>query len=96
MAFRPAAATPKRTSRSTTPGTCTSTSGCRRTPVRFPIGVPALPGIDPCPQLEERGGIWRFKADVVGQKYSKDGALRVGHAPARCARVARRDISMQR
>jgi glucose/arabinose dehydrogenase len=36
------------------------------------------PGIDPCPQLEERGGIWRFKADTVGQKYSKEARYASG------------------
>ena len=36
------------------------------------------PGIDPCPQLEERGGIWRFKADVVGQKYTKEARFASG------------------
>lgn len=25
------------------------------------------PGMDPCPQLEDRGGIWRFRADRTGQ-----------------------------
>jgi glucose/arabinose dehydrogenase len=25
------------------------------------------PGMDPCPQLEREGGIWRFRADVLGQ-----------------------------
>ena len=28
-------------------------------------------GDDPCPLLDDGGGIWRFKADVVGQKYSR-------------------------
>ena len=27
-------------------------------------------GIDPCPQLEEDGGIWKFNADTPGQTYS--------------------------
>jgi glucose/arabinose dehydrogenase len=36
---------------------------------QIPDRRPGAPGIDPCPQLEERGGIWRFKADEVGQKY---------------------------
>lgn len=27
-------------------------------------------GMDPCPQLETGGGVWRYKADVVGQKFS--------------------------
>ena len=39
---------------------------------------PGAPGIDPCPQLDERGGIWRFKADVVGQKYTKEARFASG------------------
>lgn len=31
------------------------------------------PGIDPCPILEQHGGIWRFKADVLNQDQAKDG-----------------------
>jgi glucose/arabinose dehydrogenase len=27
-------------------------------------------GVDPCPQLEQHGGIWRFAADTPGQTYS--------------------------
>ena len=42
---------------------------------QIPDRRPGAPGIDPCPQLEERGGIWRFKADVVGQKYHEGSAL---------------------
>ena len=30
------------------------------------------PGIDPCPQLETRAGIWRFEADQLGQR-QRDG-----------------------
>ncbi|MFB6317268.1 PQQ-dependent sugar dehydrogenase [Saccharicrinis sp. FJH54] len=30
------------------------------------------PGIDPCPILEQAGGIWRFKADAIDQTY-EDG-----------------------
>jgi glucose/arabinose dehydrogenase len=29
--------------------------------------TPGSPGMDPCPQLENSGGIWRFDADVLGQ-----------------------------
>ena len=29
--------------------------------------TPGSPGLDPCPQLELAGGIWRFDADAVGQ-----------------------------
>src|SRR5688572_7484165 len=45
---------------------------------QIPDRRPGAPGIDPCPQLEERGGIWRFKADVVGQKYSKEARYASG------------------
>jgi len=31
------------------------------------------PGMDPCPILEQHGGIWRFKADVLNQDQVKDG-----------------------
>ena len=31
---------------------------------------PLVMGQDPCPQLQEHGGIWRFKADVPGQMFS--------------------------
>ncbi|WP_414617961.1 PQQ-dependent sugar dehydrogenase [Dyadobacter sp. 32] len=34
--------------------------------------VPGLAGQDPCPQLEEHGGIWQFDADKPGQ-LQKDG-----------------------
>jgi glucose/arabinose dehydrogenase/mono/diheme cytochrome c family protein len=34
--------------------------------------TPAVPGIDPCPQLEDHGGIWRFDAGKKGQT-QKDG-----------------------
>lgn len=27
-------------------------------------------GQDPCPQLEQRGGIWKFSADKIGQNFS--------------------------
>ncbi len=45
---------------------------------QIPDRRPGAPGIDPCPQLEERGGIWRFKADVVGQKYTKEARYASG------------------
>jgi glucose/arabinose dehydrogenase len=35
-------------------------------------------GLDPCPQLDDRGGMWRFKADVVGQKFTKDARFASG------------------
>jgi glucose/arabinose dehydrogenase len=31
-------------------------------------------GVDPCPQLDEHGGVWKFSADTPGQKFS--GAAR--------------------
>ena len=34
--------------------------------------IPGSPGIDPCPQLEDHGGIWRFDANKIGQT-QKDG-----------------------
>jgi glucose/arabinose dehydrogenase len=45
---------------------------------QIPDRRPGAPGIDPCPQLDERGGIWRFKADVVGQKYTKEARFASG------------------
>ena len=57
---------------------------------QIPDRRPDAPGIDPCPQLEDRGGIWRFKADVVGQKFTKEARFAIGHAPAGRGRVARR------
>lgn len=32
--------------------------------------VPGLPGQDPCPQLEEHGGVWQFDANKTGQLQS--------------------------
>jgi len=32
-----------------------------------------VPGQKPCPLLERHGGIWRFKADELGQTQEKDG-----------------------
>ncbi len=34
---------------------------------------PGSPGLDPCPQLELQGGIWRFDASRAGQLHSDDG-----------------------
>ena len=34
--------------------------------------TPNMPGIDPCPMLEDHGGIWRFDANKTGQT-QKDG-----------------------
>ena len=35
--------------------------------------IPGSPGMDPCPLLERRGGIWRFDSDSLGQTQA-DGA----------------------
>ena len=35
-------------------------------------------GQDPCPLLEDGGGIWRFKADVLNQKYSREARYATG------------------
>jgi glucose/arabinose dehydrogenase len=37
-----------------------------------PIGIPGGKGLDPCPDLEKHGGIWRFDANKTGQQ-QKDG-----------------------
>ena len=37
-----------------------------------PAGIPGIPGLDPCPELEDHGGIWKFDADKTGQT-QKDG-----------------------
>ena len=34
--------------------------------------TPAVPGLDPCPQLDQHGGVWRFDANKKGQT-QKDG-----------------------
>ena len=35
--------------------------------------TPGSPGIDPCPLLENYGGIWRFRDDIPNQTQAKDG-----------------------
>src|SRR6185436_7087426 len=35
-------------------------------------------GVDPCPQLEEHGGIWKFNADTPGQKFSRANRFATG------------------
>lgn len=35
--------------------------------------TPGSPGMDPCPLLERYGGIWRFKAEELGQTQLKNG-----------------------
>ncbi len=37
-----------------------------------PKRTPGAPGLDPCPQLENHGGVWRFDANKLGQT-QKDG-----------------------
>jgi len=37
-----------------------------------PGGIPGFPGLDPCPDLEKHGGIWKFDANKTGQT-QKDG-----------------------
>ncbi|MFH6602799.1 PQQ-dependent sugar dehydrogenase [Maribacter algicola] len=37
-----------------------------------PKRTPGVPGMDPCPQLEHHGGVWRFDADKLNQT-QKDG-----------------------
>lgn len=37
-----------------------------------PKRTPGAPGMDPCPQLEEHGGVWKFPANQIGMT-QKDG-----------------------
>lgn len=37
--------------------------------------IPGEPGEDPCSQLEDHGGIWKFDASKPGQTQQKDGKL---------------------
>ncbi len=41
------------------------TNSCQRTD-----RLPASPGHDPCTELEERAGIWRFSAERLGQRFA--------------------------
>ena len=43
-----------------------------------PDRQPGAKGVDPCPQLEEHGGIWKFSADTPGQKFSKANRYATG------------------
>ncbi len=36
------------------------------------------PGLDPCTELETRGGIWRYAADSTGQRFSAAGRYATG------------------
>ena len=38
-----------------------------------PVGTPGGHGLDPCPELENHAGIWRFRADKTNQT-QKDGS----------------------
>src|SRR5699024_3656721 len=35
--------------------------------------TPGSPGMEPCPQLENHGGVWQFSADTTGQTFQEDG-----------------------
>ncbi|HZI52328.1 MAG TPA: PQQ-dependent sugar dehydrogenase, partial [Chitinophagaceae bacterium] len=37
-----------------------------------PAGIPGYPGLDPCPELEVHGGIWKFDVNKTGQT-QRDG-----------------------
>ena len=56
----------------------------------MPDRQPGAPGIDPCPQLEERGGIWQFNADVAGQKFTKEARFATGMRQPVALALARR------
>lgn len=40
--------------------------------------TPGSPGIEPCPILEEHGGIWRFDENQTGQTFSADARYATG------------------
>ncbi len=40
--------------------------------------TPGSPGIEPCPLLEEHGGIWRFDANKTNQTFSADARYATG------------------
>src|SRR3984893_2464657 len=40
--------------------------------------TPKSPGIDPCTELETRGGIWRYDANKTNQRFSPGGRLSTG------------------
>ena len=40
--------------------------------------TPGSPGMDPCPQLELQGGVWRFYADSVGQRQTAEDRYATG------------------
>jgi glucose/arabinose dehydrogenase len=43
-----------------------------------PDRVPGTKGLDPCPQLEEHGGIWKFSADALNQAFSAKNRYATG------------------
>lgn len=43
-----------------------------------PDRQPGSKGVDPCPQLEEHGGIWKFNADTPGQVFSAKNRYATG------------------
>ena len=46
------------------------------------------PGVNPCTELETRGGVWRYDANKTGQKFSPAAALRDGNT--QCGRLCLR------
>jgi len=40
--------------------------------------TPGSPGVNPCPELETRGGIWRYDANKTDQKFSSAGRYATG------------------
>ena len=45
---------------------------CQDMKLYGPVGTPGGKGLDPCPELEDHAGIWRFRADQTNQT-QKDG-----------------------
>ena len=41
------------------------------------------PGVDPCVELETRGGIWKYDANKTEQKFSKDRSICDRHSKRR-------------
>ena len=55
-----------------------------------PDRQPGAKGQDPCPQLEQAGGVWKFSADTPGPDLLDQAPLRHRHAAGRGDRLARR------
>ena len=53
-------------------------SGAPSNACQDPQRVPGAAGQDPCPQLAEYGGIWRFDADTPGQTFTEDARYITG------------------